>query len=271
MSTESPGGPPEGPPGGGPPGGVPPSPPGGSPSEPPGTPPPPPTGEGELPPPPPPPPGGWGQPGPAPTGQPQPAQPQPGVAPPQSPYGQPAAGYGQPGYGQPQSPYGQPGYGQPQSPYGQPGYGQPGYGQPGYAYPGVAMAGYGVLPTTLQGREFASWGARFGATIIDSIIYIVGLLVLGYLLNCALMARHGERNGMTLGKQVFGITAINESGEEFNFGTALVREFVIKGLLIGFIAGFFFIPWLVNYLWPLWDERKQALHDKLMSTYVVKA
>ena len=28
---------------------------------------------------------------------------------------------------------------------------------------------------------------------------------------------------------------------------------------------------LLNYLWPLWDTRRQTWHDRLASTYVVKA
>jgi uncharacterized RDD family membrane protein YckC len=139
--------------------------------------------------------------------------------------------------------------------------------------PGAPVAyGYApVLPQALQGREFASWGARFAATIIDWIILLVGLVIFGYLLHAFMMAREGEKNGMTLGKQALGITAIREDGQPWNFGTSLLRELVIKGLLVGTIGGFFFIPWLVNYLWPLWDERKQALHDKLVTSYVVKA
>ena len=35
-------------------------------------------------------------------------------------------------------------------------------------------------------------------------------------------------------------------------------------------ASFFFIPWLLNYLWPLWDKKNQALHDKIVSSYVVQ-
>ncbi|MFI9269205.1 RDD family protein [Kitasatospora sp. NPDC052896] len=86
---------------------------------------------------------------------------------PNNPYGQPQqAPYGVPPQ---QNPYGQPGYGQ-QAGYGypqQPGYGMPPqnpYGQPGYP----------VAPPVL-----ASWGARLGATFIDSLV--IGLpAIIGY-------------------------------------------------------------------------------------------
>ena len=201
-----------------------------------GPPPPPAPGSGTPPPPPPPPGQQWGAP--------------PGAAPP--------PGYGQPGYGQP-------GYGQP----GQP----PGYQQPGYGTPGAPVA-YGyvpALPPVLQGREFAGYGARVGAYLLDAIIVILGLVIFGYLLQCWFMGREDNWNGQTIGRRACGIRAIREDGQPWNFGTALLREFVIKYLLFGVIGGFLFFGWLVDVLWPLWDERKQALHDKVIGSYVVKA
>jgi hypothetical protein len=31
------------------------------------------------------------------------------------------------------------------------------------------------------------------------------------------------------------------------------------------------IPAVLDYLWPLWDRRNQALHDKVVSSVVIKA
>jgi uncharacterized RDD family membrane protein YckC len=129
-----------------------------------------------------------------PYGQPQQPPQQPGYGypqqapqgvPPQQPPAQPGYGYPQ---GQPQQPP-QPQYGYPQQqppvpPQGEYGYQQPGYPQqPGYdpnAYgyqpqpvPGVAQgaSGYVTIPTgTFQ---IASYGARFGARLLDMIFCIV--------------------------------------------------------------------------------------------------
>jgi uncharacterized RDD family membrane protein YckC len=132
------------------------------------------------------------------------------------------------------------------------------------------VPGYG--PPVLQGREFAGWWQRVGAALLDGIIILVGLIIFGYILQMFMMAREGEKNGMTLGKQALGIKVVREDGAGWTFGTALLREFVIKGLLFGTVGSFFLsIPTLVDYLWPLWDEKKQALHDKLATSYVVKA
>jgi uncharacterized RDD family membrane protein YckC len=46
----------------------------------------------------------------------------------------------------------------------------------------------------------------------------------------------------------------------------------LKGLALG-IAGSIIplIPYLLNYLWPLWDDQNRALHDMIVSTHVVQA
>jgi uncharacterized RDD family membrane protein YckC len=165
-----------------------------------------------------------------------------------------------------------------------------GYAPAPYAAPGY---GYGPqLPAALQGRELASWGIRVGATLIDAIIFIVaiaigvGLIlaagggtVVGYLLGLvisyavivALLARQGEKNGMTLGKQVCNIRVVKEDGAPVTVGFALLREVVVRQLLIGFVGGLAFgIPGLLDILWPLWDDKNQTLHDKLVSSYVVR-
>jgi uncharacterized RDD family membrane protein YckC len=128
------------------------------------------------------------------------------------------------------------------------------------------------VPQALQGRETASYGARAGAYLIDSLIFILLLFtVVGWIFVPALvMARKGEHNGQTWGKQAVGITVIKENGGDWSFGDAFVREWVVKWLLFGFVGGFFFFTPFVDLLWPLWDERDQALHDKLVSSYVVK-
>jgi uncharacterized RDD family membrane protein YckC len=152
----------------------------------------------------------------------------------------------------------------------------PGYGAPQpppvFAPPGPVYFAP-VVPPVLQGREFAGWGARFAAFLLDSIIELLLIITLvGWIIYPALaMARSGDKNGQTLGKQALGIQVVREDGREWSFGTALLREFAIKTMLIGWVGGWFVIPTLINYLWPLWDERKQALHDKLAESYVVKA
>ena len=32
-----------------------------------------------------------------------------------------------------------------------------------------------------------------------------------------------------------------------------------------------FIPWFLDFFWPLWDDENRALHDMIVSTHVVQA
>jgi uncharacterized RDD family membrane protein YckC len=156
-------------------------------------------------------------------------------------------------------------------------------------------------PSGWEGRQLASWGSRVGATLLDwlillipvtllivlvvvvflssdvggivtaiisSLLYLVAVLFYAPLL----MGREGAHNGQTWGKQIVGIRVVRDSGQPVDIGFGFLREFVVKGLLFGFVGSFFFsIPTLVDYLWPLWDDQNRALHDMVVTTHVVRA
>ena len=147
----------------------------------------------------------------------------------------------------------------------------------------------------------AGWGSRVGATLLDRLIVFAMIAVLVLLIVAAaaasatagiivgiilglgalivalfyapvLMARDGARNGQTYGKQAVGIRVVRDSGQPFEMGAGFLREFVVKGLLFGTVGGFFlYIPTLVDWLWPLWDDENRTLHDMVISTHVVSA
>jgi uncharacterized RDD family membrane protein YckC len=150
-----------------------------------------------------------------------------------------------------------------------------------------------------HGRQLSSWGRRVAATLLDWLILlipvaaVIALVVivafssdagavatgiasgLAYLLVLifyapVLMARQGEHNGQTWGKQIVGIQVVRDNGEPVDFGFAFLRDVIVKGLLFGFVGGWFFsIPTIVDYLWPLWDGENRCLHDMVVSTHVV--
>lgn len=255
----------------------------------------------QVPPAPPPPAPPWGQQPPQ-YGQ-QPYQQQPGYGeqqprygqPYQQPYGQPPA-YGQQPGGQYGQQYGGQQYGQQygQQPYGQ--YPAPPYGTSGYGAP----PGYGTgLP---PGVELASWGQRAVALLLDgllsALLFIPGVLLIGIgaamadddggadavsgtligvgiaLCVAALVVgiwnagwRTGK-HGWSWGKQIMKIKLVRIAdgvppGGGVGLGRYLVRT------LLGNIS--FGIYTLLTYLWPLWDERRQSLDDKIFSTLVVNA
>lgn len=167
---------------------------------------------------------------------------------------------------------------------GQPQPGFPPQPPPGYAPPPPAPQ---APPGTWRNYRLAGWWQRVGATLLDSLIVGLPIVVitvavdplLGILLGLTvtltyyplLMMREGQANGQTIGKQITGIRVVQESGQPFTYGAAVLREFAIKYLLFGTVGGFFIVPPLLDYLWPLWDDENRALHDMLASTRVVQA
>ena len=150
------------------------------------------------------------------------------------------------------------------------------------------MPPYSPPPQT-GARPFAGWWSRVAAQILDwiivSIIPIVlffivfsnndvgpyllsGLILLvGAVYYALTIGRSGENNGQTIGMQVVGIRIVRETGEPMTAGTAILRETLIKGILMAIC----FIVTILNYLAPLWDDRNQAWHDKIGNTLVVEA
>jgi uncharacterized RDD family membrane protein YckC len=75
----------------------------------------------------------------------------------------------------------------------------------------------------------------------------------------------GSRRGQTVGKMALGIAVRDvRTGAPVGAGRALVRRFLFFLTYLGFV--FLFV---LNALWPLWDPRRQALHDKPVSSCVV--
>lgn len=75
---------------------------------------------------------------------------------------------------------------------------------------------------------------------------------------------HSSR-GQTVGKMVMKIKVVDEAtGELIPAGRAGVRWGV--GALLSLLCG---IGGLLDGLWPLWDPKRQALHDKPAKTLVV--
>ena len=119
--------------------------------------------------------------------------------------------------------------------------------------------------------EEAGAGAVIGVLLYFIVLPLAGVFV-AIVYGGLLMKRAGQQNGQTWGKQFLNIRVVRSDGQPFTFGSAVLREAVIKGLLFGVVGGFFFgIPTLLNFLWPLWDDENRALHDMLASTRVVNA
>jgi uncharacterized RDD family membrane protein YckC len=76
---------------------------------------------------------------------------------------------------------------------------------------------------------------------------------------------NGSKRGQTVGKMALGIATKDESGHgPIGYGRAAARFAIV------FVCGYFcFIFEILNYLWPLWDPRRQAWHDKVARSLVI--
>jgi uncharacterized RDD family membrane protein YckC len=130
------------------------------------------------------------------------------------------------------------------------------------AVPGLLLmiVGFSLAASTAGPRGQMSDQAAAGAFGILFLSY--GLMFIGaialWLYNCYLLGR----DGATLGKKVMKIKVLDQQGQPLGFGKAFLRE------LVKYVLG---NACFILLLWPLWDDQKQGLQDKLFSTHVYEA
>ena len=122
---------------------------------------------------------------------------------------------------------------------------------------------------------YAGFWARFAASFIDGLIVGVALIFVNLLLlkdttlqplfNVIVAwlysALQESGPGMaTIGKKALNIKVTGLHGQRISFGQATGRHFgkLISAAIL-----------LIGYFMMLWDDKRQALHDKLASTLVV--
>jgi uncharacterized RDD family membrane protein YckC len=142
--------------------------------------------------------------------------------------------------------------------------------------------------------DYASWGRRVGAYLLDSLVIAVpliaiivlalvagdpgdkndaswGIIGIAYLLTIVapfvyFTVMHGRESGQSLGKRWVGIRVVDDStGSSIGYGRAFGRY------AMAFVFWIVVIPAILDFLWPLWDQKNQALHDKVVGSVVVKA
>jgi uncharacterized RDD family membrane protein YckC len=76
----------------------------------------------------------------------------------------------------------------------------------------------------------------------------------------------GSSRGQTIGMMAVGARAVDAvTGTPIGHARALGRA-LVEYLLLFLLV----IPWVLDMLFPLWDPRRQTLHDKATNTVVVK-
>ncbi|WP_223700927.1 RDD family protein [Sutcliffiella deserti] len=121
-------------------------------------------------------------------------------------------------------------------------------------------------------HRYAGFWMRVLALIIDGVIigaisYLLGALsgvedyvfssILGLLYYIIMPVTNLQA---TLGKSVLGLKIIDLEGEKISVGQSIGRYFsqILSAIIL-----------LIGYMMVGWTKRKQGLHDKLASTYVI--
>jgi uncharacterized RDD family membrane protein YckC len=146
---------------------------------------------------------------------------------------------------------------------------------------------------------------RLGGYVIDAVIFLVVLGVLAVIfrhnhaLDVHLMARRGTRRrsfsavpflitgvlwiaygtvlcggprGQTVGMMAARVRAVgNEDRDVLGYGRAFGRA-LVEGVfrLLNLLYFFLGLIWVLDMLFPLWDKRRQTLHDKVAGSVVIR-
>jgi uncharacterized RDD family membrane protein YckC len=123
---------------------------------------------------------------------------------------------------------------------------------------------------------FAPWPARAAASVVDSVVvwgiaigawvaagFAAVLLTAGVGFVTYRTLCHALGPGQTAGKRLAGIAVRTPSGRLKRW-QSLARALAVSAFgTVPLVA-------LVDILWPLWDRHNQALHDKIVGSYVVR-
>jgi uncharacterized RDD family membrane protein YckC len=183
--------------------------------------------------------------------------------------------------------------GQPLAPTGPPSPIQPG---PSLPPPVTYVASPG--PPLPPGATYAQWADRVVGYLIDSLLVGAGMLVLYLVLGglFAMLAGTGSnlaggmccvmilifpvatllvglynrvylvaQRGSSIGQGIMKLKVVDINGNLLSMQTALIRLLAQVGLSFVPMVG----P-LLDLLWPLWDEKRQTLHDKAVGSFVLK-
>jgi uncharacterized RDD family membrane protein YckC len=164
------------------------------------------------------------------------------------------------------------------------------YPPPYYGGPGAPG---GVVP-------YAGWGTRLGGWLIDAVILFVVQAILGRLfrhVNSLTLHMSSTRNGVvhhtTFSFIALGVTTLvaiayttilcgGPGGQTVGMlavGVRVVRDDTHGALGYGLALGrsvveqlfrYTVVVWLVDMLFPLWDKKRQTLHDKIVRSVVIR-
>ncbi len=147
---------------------------------------------------------------------------------------------------------------------------------------------------------YASWGLRLVSYLFDAIVVAVPMTFLTgrlgstiffsgrgdagntlriFLIALASMVNLGVlqgKTGQSIGKRILSLKVVDQStGLAIGIKRGVLRWFasVVMNYLVWLVGFVVFLPvgvlWLVDHLFPLWDPKKQSIHDKVAKSIVI--
>lgn len=161
------------------------------------------------------------------------------------------------------------------------------YGTPPYGAVPQPAPGYGATPYPTGLPQYASFGARLGAFLIDQLILLVVGFVFGFVVGLAIAGSGGDVEEATVliqlmgavigwlyyalqesssqmgtvGKRALGLRVTDLSGQRIGFGRATGRHF---GKILSALA------LLLGFILMISDPRRQTWHDKMAGCLVMR-
>jgi len=170
---------------------------------------------------------------------------------------------------------------------------------PAQPYASQQTAAYSTPgPPLPPGAAYAQWADRVIGYLIDSVIVGAVMFVL-YLIMGGLLAALGSmgsnlaggmccvmillfpistllvglynrvylvaQRGASIGQGIMHLKVVDINGNLLTMGTAVIR--LLAQVALSFVP---VVGPLLDLLWPLWDEKRQTLHDKAVGSFVLK-
>ncbi len=122
---------------------------------------------------------------------------------------------------------------------------------------GILYLVAGTVLTSIAG--LAGDNAAAGMCCMAILLFPVASLLVGIYNRVYLVSQRGASIGQGLVK----VKVVDANGQLLTQGIALIRLLAQVGMA--------FVPFLpvLDMLWPLWDPRRQTLHDKAVGCYVI--
>lgn len=166
------------------------------------------------------------------------------------------------------------------------------------AMPSQPVAYVSPGPPLPPGATYAQWGDRVVGYLIDMLLVGAGMFLL-YLVTGGMLAMLSgmgshlaggmccmmiilfpvasllvgiynrvylvAQRGASIGQGVMKLKVVDSNGNLLSMGTAGIR--LLAQVALSFVP---VVGPLLDLMWPLWDEKRQTLHDKVVSSYVLK-